>query len=33
MVGRLLDTLERMTAGDAADSIGSVLATSFQAER
>ena len=30
MIGRLFDTLERMTPGDAADSIGSVLATSLQ---
>lgn len=29
-IDRLLDTLERMTPGDAADSIGSALATSIQ---
>ena len=31
VVNKMLETIEQMTPGDAADSIGSVLATSFQA--
>lgn len=32
VITRLIDALEKMSPGDAADSIGAVLATSFKAD-